>query len=139
METSISELSRKAISFTIINHTVAYRVAVFFRAAPLAAPAVVRSTEDEESADEKKPLEKTPGEKPIALWATSAPNGAGVLSNGYHFVGISPPTEQTVSQLIGGCKKRLRTFLGVYPTNTAGDCSQRAGIHALNLTGIRRM
>lgn len=44
------------------------------------------------STDEKKPLEKTPGEKPIALWATSAPNGAGVLSNGYHFVGISPPT-----------------------------------------------
>ena len=54
-----------------------------------------------ESTDEKKPLEKTPGEKPIALWAISAPNGAGVLSNGYHFVGISPPTEQTVSQLIG--------------------------------------
>ena len=56
-----------------------------------------------ESTDEKKPLEKTPGEKPIALWAISAPNGAGVLSNGYRFVGISPPTEQTLSQLIGVC------------------------------------
>ena len=33
-----------------------YRVAVFFRAAPLAAPAVVRSTEGVESTDEKKPL-----------------------------------------------------------------------------------
>ena len=41
---------------TIINHTVAYRVAVSFRAAPLAAPAVVRSTEDGENTDEKKPL-----------------------------------------------------------------------------------
>jgi len=29
---------------TITNHTVAYRVAVSFRAAPLAAPAIVRST-----------------------------------------------------------------------------------------------
>ena len=53
--------------------------------------------------NEKKPLEKTPGEKPIALWAISAPNGAGVLSNGFRFVGISPPTEQTLSQLIGVC------------------------------------
>jgi len=33
-----------------------YRVAVFFRAAPLAAPAVVRSTEVVESTDVKKPL-----------------------------------------------------------------------------------
>ena len=33
-----------------------YRVMVFFRAAPLAAPANVRSTEGVESTDEKKPL-----------------------------------------------------------------------------------
>jgi hypothetical protein len=52
----------------------------------------VRSTADGKVQAKKKPLEKTPGEKPIALWATSAPNGAGVLSNGYRFVGISPPT-----------------------------------------------
>ena len=45
-----------AYAFTIIKSTVAYRVAVFFRAAPLAAPAVVRSTEGVESTDEKKPL-----------------------------------------------------------------------------------
>jgi hypothetical protein len=73
----------------------------------------VRSTEDEESTDEKKPLEKTPGEKPIALWATSAPNGAGVLSNGYHFVGVSPPTGVTLSGFWQQCRK---SFVGAYPT-----------------------
>jgi hypothetical protein len=69
-----------------------YRVAVSFRAAPLAAHCCRAEYGRRKSTDEKKPLEKTPGEKPIALWATSAPNGAGVLSNGYRFVGISPPT-----------------------------------------------
>ena len=55
-----------------------YRVAVFFRAAPLAAPTFVRSTDA--SVENKKPLSLTPVEEPPLRKAT--PYGVGIRLNG---------------------------------------------------------
>ena len=54
----------------------AYRVAVFFRAAPLAAPTVVRSTTA--GMKRKKPIRQTPVETQFSFGELGTPFGVGV-------------------------------------------------------------
>jgi hypothetical protein len=91
-----------------------YRVAVFFRAAPLAAPAVVRSTagcgRDESKQltwssglsqtvrfstaltrcsagfKNKKAVKSDPGGRTQVLWTQATPFGVGIILNGFHLL-----------------------------------------------------
>jgi hypothetical protein len=89
----------------------------------------------------------------------ATPYGVGVLSNGYRFAWFPHLAMQIINTTFAVVSTTLKklvcgvcshqedddTLASLQPdnrvthTNTAGDCSQRAGIHALNLTGIRRM
>jgi hypothetical protein len=59
----------------------AYRVAVFFRAAPLAAPTVVRSTNA--GVENKKAVKSDPGGNQPFFWKGGTPYGVGVRLDGF--------------------------------------------------------
>ena len=132
-----------------------YRVAVFFRAAPLAAPAVVRSTAGCGNRwAKKKPLSLTPVREPKSCELRPPHAGSGSYLTAFNCYGSHTFAKQNVSHLLGRINNNQRRDKPLHPvtgytpswgTPSTGDrtpcCAERMRLnmvaHAVSLHANR--